>query len=379
MSASAPNEVWLYAVGDIGPSRADPASLFVHVKAELQRADVAFCQLELCITGRGTRLPQCRHTDRTNIRSAAALREAGFHVVSFAGNDCMDWGNDGLFDTIDALQAADLKVVGVGANIELARKPVVVNVKGQRIAFLAYSSILPVGYWAEQNRPGCAPMRAWTFYERIEQDQPGTPCRIHTFPNRDDLQALTDDICQAKNQADFVIVSLHWGIHFVPGVIADYQRDVGRAAIDAGADVILGHHAHILKGVDIYRGRPIIYSLCNFAMDLPMDQKLANSQGFREIQKLHPGWEPNFDITYNFPPDSRYTVAARIVLRDGKLARVSLRPAFVGPMSQPEFLNTTDPRFEEVRNYLERHTASQGLNARYWCDADELVLVATEA
>jgi poly-gamma-glutamate capsule biosynthesis protein CapA/YwtB (metallophosphatase superfamily) len=377
MPDSPSNEIWLYAVGDIGPSRPDPSSLFVHVRDELRRADVAFCQLELCITQRGQRLPQCRHTDRTSARTAPALREAGFDVVSFAGNHCMDWGVDGLTDTIAALKGAELQVVGVGENIAVARRPALMTAKGQRIAYLAYSSILPIGYWAEESRPGCAPMRAWTLYEQIEHDQPGTPARIHTFPNRDDLQALREDVARARALADFVVVSLHWGIHFIPGVIADYQRDVGRAAIDAGADIILGHHAHILKGVDIYNGKPILYSLCNFAMDLPMDQKHANSKGFREIQKLHPDWQPNFDITYNFPPDSRYTVMVKTVLRDGKYVRTSLLPVFIGPMSQPELLSADDPRFEQVAAYLERYTASQGLNAVYERQGAELVLGAS--
>jgi poly-gamma-glutamate synthesis protein (capsule biosynthesis protein) len=140
--------------------------------------------------------------------------------------------------------------------------------------------------------------------------------------------------------------------------------------------VILGHHAHILKGVDVYRGKPIFYSLCNFAMDLPMDEKHAQSKGFREIQKLHPEWQPNFDITYNFPPDSRHTAIVKCVMSRGQPARISLLPVCIGPMSQPEILKAQDPRFEEVRAYLERHTASQGLNARYVVAGDELLLEA---
>jgi poly-gamma-glutamate synthesis protein (capsule biosynthesis protein) len=235
-----------------------------------------------------------------------------------------------------------------------------------------------MGFWAEENRPGCAPMRAWTLYEQVEHDQPGTPCRVHTFPNRDDLQALVSDVRKARAQADFVAVSLHWGIHFIPGVIADYQRDAGRAAIDAGADVILGHHAHILKGVDVYKGKPIFYSLCNFAMDLHMDEKHARSKGFREIQKLHPEWEPNFAITYNFPPDSRHSAVIKCVLAKGREPRISLLPVCVGPMSQPEILRAQDPRFGEVRAYLERHTASQGLNGRYVVSGDEVLIEAAE-
>lgn len=370
-------DVCIYAVGDVGPSRPDPDTLFDLVRARIQAADVAFMQLELPISTRGFRLPQVRHTDRAPAASADAFRRAGFHVVSLAGNHCMDWGPDALNDTVAALTSSGLQVVGVGNDILEARRPVFVQSKGRRIAFLAYSSILPQGYWATEARAGCAPMRAWTHYEQIEHDQPGTPCRVHTFANREDLQALVDDVAAARAQADFVAVSIHWGIHFVPGVIADYQRDVGRAAIDAGAGVVLGHHAHILKGVDVYKGRPIIYSLCNFAMDLHMDEKHANSKGFREIQKLHPDWQPDFSITYNFPPDSRYTVVAKCLL-SGSGARISLLPAFIGPMSQPEILAATDPRFAEVKGYLERYTASQGLNARYVQAGDELVLEAAE-
>ena len=94
---------------------------------------------------------------------------------------------------------------------------------------------------------------------------------------------LTADIRALTSQADVVLVSIDiWGIHFVPAAIADYQRQVGaRAAIDAGADLILGHHAHILKGFEVYRGVPILYSLGNFAMDLPMTREHADVRASR--------------------------------------------------------------------------------------------------
>lgn len=367
-------DILFYAVGDIAPSRPDPDSLFVDVSETINDADIAFCQLEICITDRGERLPQVRHTDRTGPEAARAIRRAGFDVVSFASNHCMDWGQQGLFDTIEALEKADLQVVGVGANIGAAREPVVITCKGRRIAFLAYSSILPMCYWAEDDRPGCAPMRAWTRYEQIETDQPGTPSRIHTFPNKDDLAALQGDIRQAKQQADLVFVSLHWGIHFIPAVIADYQTDVAHAAIDAGADAILGHHAHILKGFETYEGKPVFYSLCNFAVDLHMDKAHAESKGFREIQKLHPDWQPDFDSSYNFPGDSRRTVIARFEISEGSLAKVSLLPVYVDKQSRPEILNSSDKRFREVADYLNEITASQGLNGKFIEHDDELVI-----
>ncbi len=368
------DDVVVLAVGDLTPSRPDPDTLFDRVRPWLTAADITFGQLEINLTDRGARLPQARHTDRTSPETAHAFARAGFDVISFAGNHCMDWGPEGFFDTIAAVRSAGIDVVGVGATIAEARRPVVVERTGRRVAFLAYSSILPMGYWAEVNRPGCAPMRAFTHYEQVEHDQPGTPARVHTFPHEADLAALCADVAAARADADAVLVSLHWGIHFVPAVIADYQRVVGRAAIDAGADAILGHHAHILKGVELHRRRPIIHSLCNFAVDLHMDQAHADSPGFKEIQGLHPHWEPDFDSTYNFPADSRRTVVAKVVLGASGGLRVSLLPAYVDRQSVPEILPAADPRFDEVHQYLVDITRAAGLNGSFEVDGDELVI-----
>ena len=365
----------LNAVGDVGPDRSDPRECFALARTALRNADLGFCQLEVNLTERGVRMPQARHTGRAVAASAAALRDAGFNVVSFAGNHCMDWGPDGLFDTIAHLRGADLDVVGVGADIAAARAPVVREVKGVRIAFVAYSSILPEGYWATDARAGCAPMRAYTHYEQIETDQPGTPPRVHTFAHRGDLQGLRRDIGAAKARADVVIVSLHWGIHFVPAVLADYQREVAYAAIEAGAGLILGHHAHILKGIELYRGKAIFYSLGNFAIDLRMTPAHAASQGFREIQALSPGWVPNFDSLYNFPPDSRMTGILRAALSRSGVTDLELLPAYINDDAQPEVLRAADPRFGRVRDYLQWCCDSQALETKLQSNGDAIRIV----
>lgn len=365
---------WLYAVGDVAPDREDPRECFAHVRAKLRGADIAFCQLEVNLTERGVRLPQVRHTHRARASTAAALADAGFSVVSFAGNHCLDWGPDGLFDTIDHLRAAQLEVVGVGHDIAQARRPVIVTSHGVRVGFLAYSSILPSHYWAESNRPGCAPLRAHTVYEPIEPDQPGTPARIHTYAHHADLAALRADIAALAPQVDHVVVSLHWGIHFVPAVLADYQREVGHAAIDAGAAVVLGHHAHILKGAEIYRAKPIFYCLGNFAMDLRMDKAHAESKGFKEIQVLHPEWVPDFESLYNFPPESRMTLIAGLQL--GKAGDVHVRfwPCYINRQAQPEPVTRDDPRFEQIVSYMQRISDSQGLSVRYEAQDDHVLI-----
>jgi poly-gamma-glutamate capsule biosynthesis protein CapA/YwtB (metallophosphatase superfamily) len=364
-----------YAVGDIAPDREDPASIFERVAGVLSTGDVVFGQLEAVLSERGTPLPQARLPCRGHPSVARALKEAGFDVVSFASNHCMDCGREAFLDTIDVLEREGLSVVGVGKDIEEARKPAIIERRGTRIAFLAYNSILPAGYWADADRPGCAPMRALTLYEQIEPDQPGTPCRVHTYAHRDDLGAMVDDIVDAKSLADLVVVSMHWGIHFVPAVLAEYQREIARSVIDAGADLIVGTHAHILKGIEVYAGRVIFYSLCNFALDLRAPQELVESPLHREIEVLNPEWKPDPEYpTYFMPPDSRKTVIAKCAVGDGRIESVSFLPVYINRQSQPEALASSDQRFGEVVRYVEEITRDQGLRTAFTVRGDEVVI-----
>ena len=368
-------DIFLYAVGDVGPNRDDPHSIFKHVKQITRQGDIGFCQLETNLSLRGTASPQARLPMRAHPESAIAIRDAGFNVVSFAGNHCMDWGQEAFFDTIESLEEQGISVIGVGRNIQEARRPALLEIKGTKIAFLAYNSILPMAYWAEVDRPGCVPMRAWTFYEQIEHDQPGTPCRIHTFPHRDDLKAMKDDIQKTKSENDIVILSMHWGIHFVPAQLADYQREIARVAIDSGADLILGHHAHILKGIEVYKGKVIMYSLCNFAIDLPFPEGLDDSPSFKEIQALNPSWKPDPEYpTYTMPPDSRKTIITKCVISDKLVKRVSFIPTMINKKSRPVILKAKDEQFEEVLRYMEDITGDQGLETEFRIDGDEVII-----
>ena len=368
-------ELVLLAVGDIAPDREDPSTIFARARNFLQKGDVVFCQLEANLSDRGSPLPQVRLACRAQPGVARALKEAGFTVVSFASNHCMDLGQEAFFDTINALKEQELAVVGVGAGIQEARKPAIIEQKGMRLAFLAYNSIPPYGYWADIERPGCAPLRAHTFYEQIEHDQPGTPCRVHTFAHRGDLETMVHDIEAVKREADLVILSIHWGIHFIPAVIADYQREIAHVAIDHGVDLILGHHAHILKGVEVYAGKVIFYSLCNFALDLRARPELLQSPRHKEIEVLNPDWKPDPEYpSYFLPRDSRKTVVARCVIVDGSIKSVSFLPTYINPQSQPEILSSQNPRFAEVVEYMQQITSDQGLAAEFRVQGDEVVI-----
>lgn len=168
---------------------------------------------------------------------APALLNAGFNVVSLANNHTMDQGVEGLKHTLDALDLVGIKHTGAGMNLAEARKPAILESKGTRVAFLAYTLTFPEEFWATPDRPGSP------------------------FGHEAHVRA---DIAAAKSQADIVLVSFHWGQEGKTE-LRDYQKSLGRAAIDAGAAAVIGHHPHVLQGVERYKNGVILYSLGNFA------------------------------------------------------------------------------------------------------------------
>ena len=258
-------------------------------------------------------------------------------------------------------------------NLEEARRPVILERKGTKIGFLAFNSVLPPGYGAGPNKPGCNAIQVSTFYEQIDP-QPGTPPRIVTIPKKEDVRAMEEAITQLKSEVDVVMVSMHWGIHFQPAVIAMYQREVGHAAIDAGADLIIGTHAHILKGIEVYKGKVIFYSLCNFGMDafLSKQIKKPHAQRLFKLYNYYP--DPEYP-TYPFPPDAKKTVIAKCEITDGSITKVSYLPVWVNKQSQPEPLSRDDKRSEEVHRYMQWLCRDQELDTKFAWEGDEIVIV----
>ena len=365
------------ATGDLGPNRPDPDTIFDGVRDVLAQGDLIFGQLEPCLAASGTPLPQARLPMRGDPKGAGAIRRAGFNIVSFATNHCMDWGREAFFETLEVLRANGMQVIGAGKDLNEARKPAIVERNGTKIAFLAYNSILPQNYWATEDRPGCAPLRGLTIYEQIEHDQPGTPARVHSFPVQEDLDHIISDIKAARERADLVMVSLHWGIHFVPAVLAQYQRIAAHAIIDAGADMILGHHTHILKPTEIYKGKPIIYSMANFALEPPFqfaeNLDLHNSARHKELQDLNPDWKKL--PAKPMPPDSYKSLLLKCVIRGKRIERVSFIPVQLDDDSNPHVQKPGDPDFDSIIQYMRDITADQGLDTPYTVDGDEVLVL----
>lgn len=362
----------LHAVGDIAPRRPEPRSIFASVAGTLSTSDLRVGHLECPLSTRGTPAPNAKLAMRSDPSVATELRAIGFDVLSVAGNHALDFGVVALRDTLDALRDAGIAACGAGATLEEAREPALIEACGRRVAILSYSSILPIGYAAERARAGCTPLRAYTHFHHVEPDQPGTPPRVLTFVDQSDLEALVADVRNARAHADIVLLSIHWGLHFTRAVLADYQRVVAHAAIDAGAHAILGHHPHVLKAVEIYRGRPIFYSLGNFAIEQPyvFNADLMREQSFADISRLSAGWQPN--AKFITPPDTRHSVIARLEFDTADNVAAWLMPCRIDDDSIPILARSGTAAFDAVFEYQTAVTQEVGLQTQFKIESERI-------
>ena len=374
------DHVSLYAVGDVAAFFKNPESMFVHTAAILNEADITFGQNERHYTDRYSMehdlMPGVPMTEICPSGHAAALKGGGFDVMSFASNHCMDLGPDAMLETIEALERNGFAVIGAGRNMEEARKPAIFERKGTKIAYLAYCSVLRPGWEAGANRPGCAPMRASTFYQQIDY-QPGTPPAIISLANREDLEAMKEDIRKVRPLADIVVASFHWGIHFIPGAIAMYQREVAHEAIDAGVDLILGHHPHILKGIEVYRRKAIFYSMGNFAFDLPQSVRTARLKVLGKKHAFHSvKVDPEYADHYAWPAESRKSMIVKCRIAKKKIEKLSFLPVLINTKAQPVVVSRDDD-FQEALSNIRELSVSQELNTEFLAQDGEIVVAAS--
>ena len=211
---------------------------FDKMRPWLQKADIAFGNLEGPLTDRGEPAPDKKYLFRSPpAKVADALKAAGFDIVSLANNHSLDYGSEGLADTIAALDKVGVHHVGAGENLAVARQAAILQRNGLKVAFLAYSLTFPEEFWATANRAGTV----FGYREIVE-----------------------GDIRAAKQKADIVVASFHWGQESKTE-LRPYQVALGHAAIDAGASLVIGHHPHILQSVERYKDGVILYSMGNFA------------------------------------------------------------------------------------------------------------------
>lgn len=204
----------------------------------IDSSDVFMVNQEFPFSDRGTAAADKQYTFRLSPEKVSLFQEMGIDIVTLANNHALDFGTDALLDTCATLDAAGIYRVGAGADLDEAKKPVIMDIKGKAIGFLGASRVIPVGSW---NATSTSPGMLTTY----------------------DPTVLIEEIKKARETCDFVIVYVHWGIER-DEYPQDYQRTMARQYIDAGADMVIGSHPHVLQGMEYYNGKPIIYSLGNF-------------------------------------------------------------------------------------------------------------------
>ena len=365
----------MMAVGDLILDMPQAETYFAYVTPVLKSADVVAGQGEVVFTGRGI----CSSTDVAappcDPANMSALPFAGFNVITLAGNHVWDSGAPGIEDTIAGLRNYGIAVTGAGMNIDEARCPAIVKRNGTSFGFLSYNCVGPKESWATAKKAGCAYVNIITHYE-LEHATPGGPPTVYTFAEPRSLELMLDDIHKLRSRCDVLVVALHKGIGHVPAKLASYEQQVSYAAIDAGADLILGHHAHILRGVEQYKGKTIFHGLCNF---VTVTRALApdptqDSQQWAMRRKELFGFAPDPEYpTYPFHPEAKQTIIAKCIISGSKITRVSYLPCLVNKKGQPEILKN-DERGQQVFNYMDKITRAAGLNARFEWDGDEVVI-----
>lgn len=255
-------------VGDILVDRDDPASAFGAAGEVMAVPDVLFGNCEVPYTTSRHRAPSS--PDPLVIDPANVAAFSPFDVLSLANNHIVDAGHEGLLETVEHIRAIGALPVGAGRDLDEARRPAIVEVDGLRVAYLAYASVFPFGYEARAGWPGLAPVRSLNHHvERLPHYwMPGISGEVMSIPHPEDHERLAADLRQAAASFDVVVASFHWGDFQHPFVLTDHERRTARFAIDNGADVVVGHHHHIPRGMEWYGGRPIFYGLGHFVFDV---------------------------------------------------------------------------------------------------------------
>ncbi len=264
-------------IGSVMRKRNDFAYPFRSVAELVRAADIAVVNLESPISSRGKNIGSI-YSFRADPRAVEGLTHAGIDVVTLANNHAGDYGADALLDTFEIVRSKGIAVVGAGENMRAARTPVFRYVDGIRIAFLGYTPIAPAWLTSTSSAPAVAP-----FDEKL----------------------IKEDIAAAVTAgADIVAVLLHWGNEYET-THTPQQQALARTLIDSGATLVIGHHPHVVQGVERYKGGVIAYSLGNFVFD------------------------------QNFSEDTRHGLLLKVVLHDGQISEVKEIPIRFSDSYQP--------------------------------------------
>ena len=254
--------------GDLAPDRGSAKGMFGRLGKLFRDADFSFANLENALSTRGELMKGKPTRHRGHPALVAGLVDAGFDAVGIANNHMLDFGVASLEQTMVTLRRAGIPFTGAGMDSEEAGAPAIVERGGLKLGLLAYSSVLPQGHAAGPDEPGVNPLRVRTSYTPLRNldEYPASEPIIHSWAVGEDLARMKEDIRRLKEQVDLVFVYQHWGAS-IRHEVHEHQREIGHAAINAGACAVFGGHQHVLSAIEFYNGRPIVHCTGNLIFD----------------------------------------------------------------------------------------------------------------
>jgi len=261
----------LIMTGDVNLMNvADPGVPFAQVASEFRNTDVVFSNLECCLFETPPGHSDSNEGFFADPKSGTALTLAGIQVVGIANN--VHYGEAAILSSIARLDELGVLHTGAGVDLAAARAPVIVERNGLRYGFLQRSSVYwPTNHEAQKDAAGIAVIRGHTAYHVPvfktragvpPPNRPGVAPEIVTWADADYLGWFRDDIAALRPRVDILVASCHWGLG---RDVLQYMKDIAHAAIDAGADIVVGHGPHYALPIEVYRGRPIFYGLGSFS------------------------------------------------------------------------------------------------------------------
>ncbi len=365
-TASVDQQISFLGVGDVGPVHGPVDRYCELVLPTLQAVDMRFGNCERQYSTRGTVNKEYPHGCQPP-EMAAIFDQCGFDAVTLANNHMYDFGPEPLLDTRALILSKGIRVTGAGKDLAEARLPAIVECKGLTVGFLGYCSVIPKGGEAGPDKIGIAPLGATSA---IEDRGPNFPPRATSKAFPEHLAMIAEDIASLRRQVDIVVVAFHWGILWAPRLIADYQVETAHHAIDAGADLILGHHAHVPKAIETYKGKVCFYSLSNFCMTKPDPSFRWQEEPWKVgAIRNYADQDPAYPLL-PYGADAKRTLMAKAIFAKDGVKSVSFIPMLIDRQYRPEVLHNGDPRFDDAVRYME--WASDGFAHRFTVDGDEV-------
>jgi poly-gamma-glutamate capsule biosynthesis protein CapA/YwtB (metallophosphatase superfamily) len=290
-------------------------------------------------------------------QSLRLIGRHGFNVMSFANNHCLHAGYRAFLRTMTVMKESGIAPVGAGRNIQEALSPVIIERNGVKVGFVGCTASLLPGTHAGRRTPGVAPLRRHAFFRNPDWNDLGLNPQVGTLVDRDDLAAVCASIRAARQAADVVVLSCHWGLVEDRVALGDYQREAAHAFIDNGADLVLGHGTLVTKGIEVYREKVIFYSLGKFLMKGP-----------------RPTGDVPIGVTAAFGADSRKGITAVVAIDRGCISRVAFAPVLADEYSRPVFLDHGNSRFGEIVQEIRTISAAAGLEPMLTVDGDVVVI-----